>query len=105
MTRRNGDGPGRLLFLLVALLWTGGAPRVTAQASTNAGQVAVMINLATTYQSSGQYQRAEQLLQEAVDLAKSSGNHHMLVLAKSKLGRSEEHTSELQSHSDHVCRL
>src|SRR5260221_4820181 len=95
MTRLNGDKQGQLLFLLVALLWIGGAPQVGAQASTNADKVAVMINLAATYQSSGQHQRAEQLLQEAVDLAKSSGDRHALVLAKSKLGAACTMTRQL----------
>src|SRR5258706_3007973 len=84
MTRRNGDGPGQLLFLLVALLWTGGAPRVAAQASTNGGKVAVIVSQAATYQSSGQDQQAEQLLQETADLAQSSGDLHPFVFGKEK---------------------
>jgi len=92
MTRCTGDGLHRLLVRLLALLWLGAAP---AFASNTSDQIAAMINLATTCQSSGQHQRAEQILQKAVDLAKSSGDRHALVLAKSKLGAACTMTRQL----------
>src|SRR5260221_367109 len=33
------------------------------------------------------------------------GYNHLILLAENNTGRSEEHTSEIQSHSDLVCRL
>src|SRR5438132_4592227 len=38
-------------------------------------------------------------------LARRSEPVHTEVTSRAKAGRSEEHTSELQSHSDLVCRL
>src|SRR5437773_3416949 len=55
---------------------------------------------------------AEQLGRRAVFLAQAHGHAHALAAAERRLGRrearerrSEEHTSELQSHHDLVCRL
>ena len=88
MTRCAGDGLRRLLVWLLAVLWLGTGPAFAAPIGVGNinDQIAAMIKLAATYQSSGEQQRAEQLLQEAVDLAKSSGDRHTLILAKSRLG-------------------
>jgi CHAT domain-containing protein/Tfp pilus assembly protein PilF len=98
MTRCTGDGLRPLLLVrLLALFWLGTSSAFAAPVSagnTN-NQIAVMINLATTYQSSAEYQRAEQLLQQAVDLAQSSGDRHALLLAKGKLGAACTMTRQL----------
>src|SRR5947207_11555923 len=39
------------------------------------------------------------------DVGAGDWHHHHELLARAALERSEEHTSELQSHSDLVCRL
>jgi CHAT domain-containing protein/Tfp pilus assembly protein PilF len=94
---RIGGGRNRLLVRLLGLLWLSTGPSFAGPASagnTNS-QIAAMMNLATTYQSSGQHERAEQLLQEAVDLAKSSGDRHAVVLAESKLGAACTMTRQL----------
>ena len=88
MTMCMGGGRNRLLVQLLGLLWlvTGPTFAGPASAGNTKSQIADLINLGTSYQSSGQYQRAEQLFQEAVELAGSSADRHALVLAKSKLG-------------------
>ena len=82
---------------MLALLWLGTGSSFagpTGDGNTNS-QIAALIKLSTACQSSGQHQRAEQLLQEAVDLAKSSGDRNALVLAKSKLGAACTMTRQL----------
>src|SRR5438132_8211026 len=45
------------------------------------------------------------LMQPTIELAKSSNTLNKLTFVLLYASRSEEHTSELQSHSDLVCRL
>ena len=97
MTKCIGDGRCRLLIRLVALLWLGTASLFAdpATAGNTNGQIAALIKLSAACQSSGQHPRAEQLLQEAVDLAKSSGDRNALILAMSKLGAACTMTRQL----------
>src|SRR5947207_10225813 len=62
-------------------------------------RAALAKHLATCARCAGA--RASQL-EVRVALARSAGNPHAFVVPRR---RSEEHTSELQSHSDLVCRL
>src|SRR5260221_8799668 len=58
-------------------------------------------NLGQLYLAQGRYEEAEPLLQRALIICEQvlePEHPHTLI-------RSEEHTSELQSHSDLVCRL
>src|SRR5436190_14560578 len=48
---------------------------------------------------------AVQFYESAAALAPNDATFRELALARAKAERSEEHTSELQSHSDLVCRL
>jgi CHAT domain-containing protein len=93
----TGDGFRRLLVRLFAFLWLGAGSSFAGlpSAGNTHGQIMDMVNLAATYQSAGEYLRAEQLLQEAVDLAGSSSDRLGLALAKSKLGAACTMTREL----------
>src|SRR5438034_3501292 len=57
------------------------------------GNLEVMYNEGMLYESQGRYEDAIRVLSDAVSGIKGQST------------RSEEHTSELQSHSDLVCRL
>src|SRR3712207_7389247 len=50
-------------------------------------------------------ERAAELMEEAVTLQRASGDRAGLSRTLPALGRSEEHTSELQSRQYLVCRL
>src|SRR5260221_9671085 len=50
-------------------------------------------------------QRPQTQLVVALQVDAASVWHHEAPLRAASAGRSEEHTSELQSHSDLVCRL
>src|SRR5260221_8935752 len=60
----------------------------------------------TTLFRSGHNEPAAEALRKALELDPRNGEAaYLLGQALQSAGRSEEHTSELQSHSDLVCRL